>query len=322
MPAVHRRRMMSLPRITPAGGPGPAARPRPSTITDARTGSKARDSRSGGPSPASARAWTRSCTWTRWARSTMPRESPGDAWHPHRGFETVTYMIDGTFRASGLDGGGGVITNGDTQWMTAGAGILHIEPRPEALVVSGGLFHGIQLWVNLPAADKWVRRVSGHRPGQMSTLLTSPDGGALVRLSPARSASTPGRGSPTPRSPWRTPPSPRRHGWQLPWDRGQRTGLRPGRRAAVGTGPAPDPAAGSSPSWAGDTDPRWPPEQPTGQPLRPALEVLCSAAARWRAGRTVRRSSIDPSRLAPGVRRFPEGRVGPSRPVLRSAYPM
>src|SRR6202021_3788169 len=85
-----------------------------------------------------------------------PGEPKGTAWHPHRGFETVTYIIDGTFRHQDSNGGGGVITNGDTQWMTAGGGILHIEAPPEALVTSGGLFHGIQLWVNLPSADKWV----------------------------------------------------------------------------------------------------------------------------------------------------------------------
>ena len=84
-----------------------------------------------------------------------PGEPKGTAWHPHRGFETVTYIIDGIFEHQDSNGGGGVITNGDTQWMTAGAGILHIEKPPEHLVMSGGLFHGIQLWVNLPAEKKW-----------------------------------------------------------------------------------------------------------------------------------------------------------------------
>ena len=84
-----------------------------------------------------------------------PGEPKGTPWHPHRGFETVTYMIDGTFPQDSK-GGGGLITNGDTQWMTAGAGILHIEVPPEELVVSGGLFHGIQLWVNLPRLTRWI----------------------------------------------------------------------------------------------------------------------------------------------------------------------
>src|SRR5579862_1138235 len=111
-----------------------------------------------------------------------PGEPKGTSWHPHRGFETVTYMIDGTFQHQDSIGGGGFITNGATQWMTAGAGILHIERPPEDLVASGGLFHGIQLWVNLPSKDKWVPpRYQGIEP-LTATLLSSPDGGTLVRV--------------------------------------------------------------------------------------------------------------------------------------------
>ena len=111
-----------------------------------------------------------------------PGEPKGTAWHPHRGFETVTYMIDGTFQHQDSIGGGGLITNGSTQWMTAGSGILHIERPPEQLISSGGLFHGVQLWVNLPAADKWLDpRYQGIEAGDV-LLLTSPDGGALVRV--------------------------------------------------------------------------------------------------------------------------------------------
>src|SRR4029450_3020626 len=111
-----------------------------------------------------------------------PGEPKGTPWHPHRGFETVTYMIDGTFQHRDSTGGGGLITNGDTQWMTAGAGILHIERPPDELVASGGLFHGIQLWGNLPAADKFTpARYQDIRGGQV-TLLRSPDGGAVLRL--------------------------------------------------------------------------------------------------------------------------------------------
>ena len=84
-----------------------------------------------------------------------PGEPKGTSWHPHRGFETVTYIIDGIFDHQDSNGGGGTITNGDTQWMTAGSGLLHIEAPPEWLVQSGGLFHGIQLWVNLPRDAKW-----------------------------------------------------------------------------------------------------------------------------------------------------------------------
>ena len=109
-------------------------------------------------------------------------EPKGTPWHPHRGFETVTYIIDGTFVHQDSHGGGGVITDGDTQWMTAGSGLLHIERPPESLVVSGGLFHGLQLWVNLPQADKWLEPKYQDLRGGESTLLTSHDGGALIRL--------------------------------------------------------------------------------------------------------------------------------------------
>jgi hypothetical protein len=111
-----------------------------------------------------------------------PGEPKGTPWHPHRGFETVTYMIDGIMEHQDSHGGGGVITNGDTQWMTAGAGILHIEKPPEHLVMSGGLFHGFQLWVNLPAKDKWLDPKYQDIRGGDVALLTTPDGGALLRL--------------------------------------------------------------------------------------------------------------------------------------------
>jgi redox-sensitive bicupin YhaK (pirin superfamily) len=124
-----------------------------------------------------------------------PGEPKGTPWHPHRGFETVTYMMDGTFEHADSNGGGGVITNGDTQWMTAGAGILHIEKPPESLVVSGGLFHGIQLWVNLPKAQKWAPpRYQDLRAGEVA-LLSSPDGGALVRVIAGEVAGHAGPGS-------------------------------------------------------------------------------------------------------------------------------
>jgi hypothetical protein len=111
-----------------------------------------------------------------------PGEAKGTPWHPHRGFETVTYMIDGTFRHMDSIGGGGLITNGDTQWMTAGAGILHIEAPPSELVQSGGLFHGIQLWVNLPRSDKMIAPAYQDIGRDNVSLLTTPDGGALLRL--------------------------------------------------------------------------------------------------------------------------------------------
>jgi quercetin 2,3-dioxygenase len=111
-----------------------------------------------------------------------PYEPKGTDWHPHRGFETVTYILDGTFVHQDSHGGGGIITNGATQWMTAGSGILHIETPPEQLVVSGGLFHGIQLWVNLPRAEKMTAPRYQNLEGDQVALVSSPDGGALVRV--------------------------------------------------------------------------------------------------------------------------------------------
>ncbi len=111
-----------------------------------------------------------------------PMEPKGTPWHPHRGFETVTYMIDGTFQHQDSHGGGGLINDGATQWMTAGSGILHIETPPEDLVVSGGLFHGVQLWVNLPAAQKFTPPRYQSIEGGDAALIASTDGGALVRI--------------------------------------------------------------------------------------------------------------------------------------------
>jgi redox-sensitive bicupin YhaK (pirin superfamily) len=91
-------------------------------------------------------------------------------------------MIDGTFQHQDSHGGGGTIENGATQWMTAGAGILHIETPPEQLVMSGGLFHGIQLWVNLPAKDKFAPPAYQSIEAQQAELVASDDGGALVRI--------------------------------------------------------------------------------------------------------------------------------------------
>lgn len=111
-----------------------------------------------------------------------PGEPLGTPWHPHRGFETVTYMLDGVLLHQDSHGGGGRIVDGGTQWMTAGSGILHIETPPEELVVSGGRFHGIQLWVNLPAKDKMISPAYQDLAGDEVTLLSSHDGSALLRL--------------------------------------------------------------------------------------------------------------------------------------------
>ena len=111
-----------------------------------------------------------------------PGEPKGTSWHPHRGFETVTYIIDGVFDHRDSHGGGGSITNGDTQWMTAGSGLLHIETPPEWLVQAGGLFHGIQLWVNLPRDAKMSTPAYQDIRSREVALVSTPDAGALVRV--------------------------------------------------------------------------------------------------------------------------------------------
>jgi redox-sensitive bicupin YhaK (pirin superfamily) len=95
-----------------------------------------------------------------------PGEAKGTPWHPHRGFETVTYIIDGAFQHQD----------------TTGGGLQHIEQPPPELVASGGLFHGTQLWVNLPRSQKWVPpRYQDIRASDVK-LLSSDDGSSLVRV--------------------------------------------------------------------------------------------------------------------------------------------
>jgi quercetin 2,3-dioxygenase len=111
-----------------------------------------------------------------------PGEAKGAPDHPHRGFETVTYMMDGKVRHRDSYGGGGIITDGATQWMTAGSGVVHSEMPTEDLLQGGGLFHGVQLWVNLPAEEKWTPPAyQDLEPAQVG-LVASEDAGAVVRL--------------------------------------------------------------------------------------------------------------------------------------------
>ena len=109
-------------------------------------------------------------------------EPKGTPWHPHRGFETFTYLIDGQFIHQDSNGGGGIIYDGGTQYMTAGDGILHIETPPAPLVEAGGLFHGVQLWINLPRAKKRISPQYQDLQGEESEMVTTPDGGALIRV--------------------------------------------------------------------------------------------------------------------------------------------
>ena len=111
-----------------------------------------------------------------------PGEAKGAPDHPHRGFETVTYLLDGAFEHRDSSGGGGLLRGGDTQWMTAGAGLVHSEMPTAEMQRDGGLMHGLQLWVNLPRTDKFTSPRYQDLTGDRLTLLRSDDGRALVRL--------------------------------------------------------------------------------------------------------------------------------------------
>jgi hypothetical protein len=111
-----------------------------------------------------------------------PSEARGAPWHPHRGIETVTYILDGEVAHHDSEGGGGVIGEGDTQWMTAGAGILHDELPTERSFREGGPVHAVQLWVNLPADLKFSRPRYQAITSDALRLLTTDDGGAVLRL--------------------------------------------------------------------------------------------------------------------------------------------
>jgi quercetin 2,3-dioxygenase len=111
-----------------------------------------------------------------------PGEPKGTPWHPHRGFETVTYMMEGVIQHADSTGGGGVIRDGATQWMTAGKGILHIETPPHDVVAAGGWFHGLQLWVNLPRVQKWVDPRYQDLSADRVALVTTPGADSLLRV--------------------------------------------------------------------------------------------------------------------------------------------
>jgi redox-sensitive bicupin YhaK (pirin superfamily) len=85
-----------------------------------------------------------------------PGEAKGAPDHPHRGFETVTYVLDGTMEHEDSAGHAGRIGPGDVQWMTAGSGVIHSEMPIEQIRREGGRVHGFQVWVNLPAKDKMI----------------------------------------------------------------------------------------------------------------------------------------------------------------------
>ena len=109
-----------------------------------------------------------------------PGEAVGAPDHPHRGFETVTYMLDGEFEHEDSAGHRGTLRPGDVQWMTAGAGIVHSEMPAAWLRAKGGRVHGFQIWVNLPARLKMTQPRYQELQGSSIPRATTPDGLAEV----------------------------------------------------------------------------------------------------------------------------------------------
>ena len=110
-----------------------------------------------------------------------PGEAKGAPDHPHRGFETVTYLLSGEMEHKDSRGHAGRLTPGDVQWMTAGAGVIHSEMPSREFMRAGGRMHGFQLWVNLPKRDKMMKPRYQEIPNSQIPKATSADG--LVRVS-------------------------------------------------------------------------------------------------------------------------------------------
>jgi redox-sensitive bicupin YhaK (pirin superfamily) len=111
-----------------------------------------------------------------------PGEAKGAPDHPHRGFETVTYMLSGAFEHHDSSGHSGKLRPGDVQWMTAGSGVVHSEMPAKEFVNTGGKMHGFQLWVNLPKKDKMARPHYQEIPSSRIPIAKSQDGKVTVRM--------------------------------------------------------------------------------------------------------------------------------------------
>jgi quercetin 2,3-dioxygenase len=102
--------------------------------------------------------------------------------HPHRGFETVTYLLAGEMQHRDSWGNHGILRAGDVQWMTAGSGLIHSELPGEGLVRDGGLLHGFQLWINLPRRDKMLKPRYQDTAAATIPVAVSPDGTVQVKV--------------------------------------------------------------------------------------------------------------------------------------------
>jgi len=111
-----------------------------------------------------------------------PGEAKGAPDHPHRGFETVTYLLSGEMEHKDSRGHSGQLEPGDVQWMTAGAGVIHSEMPTEQFARNGGRMHGFQLWVNLPKSDKMTRPRYQEIPNSRIPKASSADGLVMVSV--------------------------------------------------------------------------------------------------------------------------------------------
>ena len=111
-----------------------------------------------------------------------PGEAVGAPDHPHRGFETVTYMLEGAFEHEDSAGHRGALEAGDVQWMTAGGGIIHSEEPAEHIKRNGGRVHGFQIWLNLPARLKMTRPRYQEVPASGIPRAATPDGKARAAI--------------------------------------------------------------------------------------------------------------------------------------------
>ena len=111
-----------------------------------------------------------------------PNEAKGASPHPHRGFETVTYLIDGGFEHKDSQGNSGKLLPGDVQWMTAGSGVIHSELPEKNFAKEGGQFHGLQLWVNLPKKEKMIKPRYQDVPSQRIPIAKTEDGTVQVKV--------------------------------------------------------------------------------------------------------------------------------------------
>ena len=111
-----------------------------------------------------------------------PGEAQGAPDHPHRGFETVTYLLSGRMEHGDSRGNRGRLNPGDVQWMTAGSGVVHSEMPEKEFAARGGRMHGFQLWVNLPRQDKMMAPRYQEIPAERIPVATSEDGRVTARV--------------------------------------------------------------------------------------------------------------------------------------------